>query len=67
MAHHHATTRTITLTLPRIPVRRMIRFTLAKGRSVEKAAERHWPFAAYGVLTLATAGYVIAQLVTVTR
>lgn len=35
---------------------------LRLARHIERRAERHWPFVAYTALTLATAGYVIAQL-----
>ena len=62
MAHHHAHSRTITLTVPSVPWRRLIRALGTGARNLERTAERHWPFAAYGVLTIATAGYVIAQL-----
>lgn len=38
--------------------RRAARFLAA----LEATAERHWPMAAYTVLSVATAGYVVAQL-----
>lgn len=31
-------------------------------RVIEGMVERHWPFAAYALLSLATAGYVLGQL-----
>lgn len=31
-------------------------------RYAEKTCERHWPLAAYAVLTLATMTYIVAQL-----
>lgn len=62
MAHHHAHTRTITLTVPRIRLPRLIRKFLEAGRNLEQVAERHWPMAAYGVLTLASAAYIVFQL-----
>lgn len=65
MAHHHAHARTITLTLPRIPVRSLIRSGRRRARRFEQQCARHWPFAAYTVLTLATAGYVIWELTTI--
>lgn len=57
-AHH---TRTITVTIPRITVKPVIRWA----RRFEQKCARHWAFAAYAALSLATAGYVIEQLVTI--
>lgn len=31
-------------------------------RNLEKLCARHWPMAAYGVLTVATMAYVVVQL-----
>lgn len=31
-------------------------------RYIEAMCERHWPFAAYTLLTLAAIGYVVAQI-----
>lgn len=36
--------------------------TLKFTRAWERTAERHWPMAAYAVLSLAAAGYVVQQL-----
>jgi hypothetical protein len=63
MAHHHAhTPRTVTLTLPRVRLPRWFRKLITAGRTLEQVAERHWPMAAYGVLTLASAAYIVFQL-----
>jgi hypothetical protein len=35
---------------------------LRRARRAEGIVERHWPFAAYSLATLATAGYVLSQL-----
>jgi len=62
MAHHGAHhTRTITIPLPRWTVRGLSR----RLRRFEQKCARHWAFAAYAALTLATAGYVIEQLATI--
>lgn len=65
MAHHGAHPRTITLTVPHIPWRKVIRSIRAGARQFEGMAARHWPFAAYGALTLAVAAYVVYQLVSI--
>lgn len=67
MAHHSAHPRTITVTFRGLPVRRMIRGLRSGLRAFEGMAARHWPFAAYGALTIATAAYVIVQITRVTR
>lgn len=54
--HRHARTRSA----PARPKRRM-RLLRAIWR-LEQTAERHWPFAAYALLTAATAAYIIGQL-----
>lgn len=52
--HHHHPRRT-----PRWAAKSM-----TAARSMERTCERHWPFAAYVLLTLATAGYVVGQIAT---
>lgn len=37
--------------------------SLRAARTIEGMCERHWPFAAYTLLTLGSAAYVLAQLV----
>lgn len=49
MAHHHH--------LPKWAVR-----TLNITRTVEEMVERHWPFAAYALLSLAITAYIVGQL-----
>lgn len=62
MAHHGAHhTITVRIPVPGWTVTGMKR----RLRRFEGKVARHWPFAAYTLLTLATAGYVIAQLVTI--
>ena len=63
MANHHAhAPRTVTLTVPRIRLPRLIRKLITAARTLEGVAERHWPMAAYGVLTIASAAYIVFQL-----
>lgn len=64
MAHHSAHPRTLTITLPSVPWRRLARGTARRARRFEQKAARHWPFVAYALLTFSVAGYVIAQLST---
>lgn len=52
--HNHARTRTAA---PSWRAR-----SVNKARRFEGMVERHWPFAAYALATLATAGYVLGQL-----
>ncbi len=42
--------------------RRGMSATRRAARYAEGMVERHWPFAAYSLATLATAGYVVGQL-----
>lgn len=53
--HHHATRRTVTPTWASRARTRAAR--------AERTIERHWPFFAYALLTMAAGGYVVAQLV----
>lgn len=38
------------------------RKSVTAARTLEKAAERHWPMAAYAALTVATMAYVVVQM-----
>lgn len=66
MALHHRHTRTVTVTVPTLDVRRALSRCRSVARSFERTCARHWPMAAYGALTIATAAYVVVQLVTIT-
>jgi hypothetical protein len=64
VAHHGAHhTRTFTVTVP-LPAW-TLQGARRRLRRAEERAAYHWAFVSYALLTLATAGYVIAQLVTV--
>lgn len=66
MAHGHSRQpRTLTLNVPRIPVRRLISTARRRLRCFEQQCERHWPMTAYALLTLAAMAYVIEQLTTI--
>lgn len=42
--------------------RRLMRAAARRLRRAEGAVERHWPFAAYALATLATTAYIVHQL-----